>query len=171
MHYYLSLGSNIEPEKNAVKMLAALANRFGAFIAYPFYYTPPVKITSGHPFLNSLAIIPSGLQPDAFKAELNCIEIRLGRDRSDPLRSQKDRTADIDILKISAKVDTLFFENFDEPYINIFTLGKDKRADLSAFGLPTTERATTVDLDTTTGHIRVVDSALDGQQYWLKPSF
>ena len=49
-------------------------------------------------FLNALFIIQTSMSAEQLKQEFNRIEEALGRDRSDPQRSFKDRTIDIDIL-------------------------------------------------------------------------
>ena len=98
MKYLCSLGSNIEPElhfSRAKHYLAKLADEleFSRDIA-----TQPVGMKTNHPFLNALFILETALTPSALKAEFNQIEVLLGRDRSDPLCSVKDRPIDIDIL-------------------------------------------------------------------------
>ncbi|MAK70782.1 MAG: 2-amino-4-hydroxy-6-hydroxymethyldihydropteridine diphosphokinase [Idiomarinaceae bacterium] len=98
MKYLCSLGSNIEPElhfSRAKHYLAKLADEleFSRDIT-----TKPVGMKTNHPFLNALFILETALTPTALKAEFNQIEVLLGRDRSDPLCSVKDRPIDIDIL-------------------------------------------------------------------------
>lgn len=98
MKYLCSLGSNIEPElhfSRAKHYLAKLADEleFSRDIT-----TKPVGLNTNHPFLNALFILETALTPTALKAEFNQIEVLLGRDRSDPLCSVKDRPIDIDIL-------------------------------------------------------------------------
>ena len=98
MKYLCSLGSNIEPElhfSRAKHYLAKLADEleFSRDIT-----TKPVGMNTNHPFLNALFILETALTPTALKAEFNKIEVLLGRDRSDPLCSVKDRPIDIDIL-------------------------------------------------------------------------
>ncbi|HAD48679.1 MAG TPA: 2-amino-4-hydroxy-6-hydroxymethyldihydropteridine diphosphokinase [Idiomarina sp.] len=98
MKYLCSLGSNIEPElhfSRAKHYLAKLADEleFSRDIT-----TKPVGMNTNHPFLNALFILETALTPTALKAEFNQIEVLLGRDRSDPLCSVKDRPIDIDIL-------------------------------------------------------------------------
>lgn len=168
MYYYLSLGSNIEPKTNAVSMLTALIKNYGAITSYPFYRTKPEKIISEYPFLNSLAVIRTELDREQLKNELNQIETSLGRDRNDPQKSIKDRSADIDILGSSATFNSEFYKAYDEPYINLELLAHEKKVSLERYGLPTTEGATTIDLDATTGNIRIIDSAFDRQENRFK---
>lgn len=167
MYYYLSIGTNIEPEANAVRISTALAKMFGNYALYPFIYNAPVSMKSQRVFLNSLAIISSDLNKEEVKAELNKIEIQLGRDRQDPQRSEKDRTADIDILTARLDYNEAFFLEFDAPYIPLVLAKDDKYderagADLSRYGLhlplSTPQRPTTVYFDTRTRHIAVVDN-------------
>jgi 2-amino-4-hydroxy-6-hydroxymethyldihydropteridine diphosphokinase len=98
MKYLCSLGSNIDPEMNihhAKQQLRALNSNclFSQNIA-----TKPVDIDTQNGFLNALFIIDTSLSSHELKQRFNQIEEALGRDRSDPERSIKDRTIDIDIL-------------------------------------------------------------------------
>lgn len=96
--YLCSLGSNIEPQihfSQARKALEALSDDITFSRNIP---TSPVDINTEKTFLNSLFIIKTPMTAKALKDEFNKIEELLGRDRSDPQRSIKDRTIDIDIL-------------------------------------------------------------------------
>ena len=98
MKYLCSLGSNIEPElhfSRAKHYLAKLSEQieFSRDIS-----TQPVGMKTNHPFLNALFTLETTLSAEELKQEFNQIEALLGRDRSDPLCSVKDRPIDIDIL-------------------------------------------------------------------------
>ncbi len=170
MYYYLSIGSNIEPELNAVRIIKSMLKHFGPLISYPFVRTIPDKIVTNNYFLNSVAIVRSSLDPQDFKRVLNSIEIALGRDRNDPEKSLKDRTADIDILGYNTQVETGYFNKFDEPYINFKPYTALDFKNLETLGLPSTEGAATIHFDGGSGHIRVLDNTGERLEYWHKPS-
>jgi 2-amino-4-hydroxy-6-hydroxymethyldihydropteridine diphosphokinase len=92
---YLSLGSNVEPERHLRAAVAALRERFGDVLLSPVYRTRSVGF-DGTDFLNSAAVIDSDLDPLALNDWLHALEDAHGRDRSGPRFS--DRTLDIDIV-------------------------------------------------------------------------
>jgi 2-amino-4-hydroxy-6-hydroxymethyldihydropteridine diphosphokinase len=59
---------------------------------------PPIGINSQQDFYNVVVFIETAMTEIELKAICNDIEISLGRDRNDPDRKIKDRTADLDIL-------------------------------------------------------------------------
>ena len=166
MYYYLSLGTNIEPEVNALRMLEALCSEFGKIICFPFIYSEPEAIKSKNRFLNSAVIIICDQPITNVKARLNQIETQLGRDRTDPDKSIKDRTADIDIVTTSDRIDFTLFHVPQVSYISNSIYGKGKLANLGP--LASTKGPTTIDLDRDTGNIRVIhntqNSLIDGQE-------
>jgi 2-amino-4-hydroxy-6-hydroxymethyldihydropteridine diphosphokinase len=92
---YLSLGSNLQPEDNLRKAVAALRERFGEVVVSPVYRTPAVGF-KGPDFLNAIAVIESDIHPFALNDWLHALEMAQGRDRRDA--SYSDRTLDIDII-------------------------------------------------------------------------
>ncbi|WP_241968699.1 2-amino-4-hydroxy-6-hydroxymethyldihydropteridine diphosphokinase [Idiomarina tyrosinivorans] len=100
MRYLCSLGSNIQPEKHFREVKQRLASLSSSIRYSRAIQTQPVDIDTSKQFLNALFIIESALPEAALKQSFNQIEILMGRDRSDPLSSQKDRPIDIDILGI-----------------------------------------------------------------------
>lgn len=92
---YLSLGSNIEPEKHLRAAVAELRERFGQVLLSPFYRTPSVGF-EGADFLNAAARIETDLSPEQLDAWLHALEDRHARDRSGPRFSS--RTLDVDLL-------------------------------------------------------------------------
>lgn len=97
-YFLCSLGSNIEPEYNVSRAKSYLAG-----IANDIHYsriirTEPVAMPSSNTFLNALFLIATPLPADKLKLAFNSIETSLGRDRSDPDSSIKDRQLDLDIL-------------------------------------------------------------------------
>lgn len=162
MLYFLSLGTNIEPKTNAVLMVKALIEKFGDAVVFPFVETSPVDIKSRHQFLNSICVVNADMPEPALKAITNQIEIDMGRDRSHPLSSSKDRPADIDIMLQAAHA---IDENellSDEAYINaVITSRPNARVDLTQFGLPAINRPTAVNLDTDSGQIVVIENKIN----------
>ncbi len=92
---WLSLGSNVEPERHLRAAAAALRERFGAVRFSPVYRTPAVGF-DGPDFLNAAAVLDTGLDPLALNHWLHALEDAHGRDRSGPRFSS--RTLDIDIV-------------------------------------------------------------------------
>ncbi|CAB0150277.1 hypothetical protein PSI9734_00831 [Pseudidiomarina piscicola] len=95
--YLCSMGANIAPEKNFARAKLLLSD-LGQVNYSPAEYTRPVAINTEHDFLNALFLIQTELSQQQLKQHFNAIEETLGRDRSDPLCSEKDRPMDIDIL-------------------------------------------------------------------------
>lgn len=172
MYFYLSLGSNISPEASAVRMVRALCLRFGKIGLFPFCYTPPEGINSDTLFLNGLAIIAASDAKLLVKDQLNAIETAMGRDRDDPERSYKDRTADIDILAQAEALDLRHFYAAPESYVQTcFHLRGTTRPDLRQWGLASYQRPSTVHVDTCTGKICVIEDELEGLKHWVETSF
>jgi 2-amino-4-hydroxy-6-hydroxymethyldihydropteridine diphosphokinase len=92
---YLSLGSNVAPEENLRKAVAALRERFGEVIVSPVYRTPAVGF-KGPDFLNAIAVVESDVHPFALNDWLHALEETQGRDRRDA--SYSNRPLDVDII-------------------------------------------------------------------------
>jgi 2-amino-4-hydroxy-6-hydroxymethyldihydropteridine diphosphokinase len=92
---WLSLGSNVEPERHLRAAAVALRERFGAVRFSPVYRTPAVGF-EGPDFLNCAAALETDLDPLALNTWLHALEDAQGRDRSGPRFSS--RTLDIDIV-------------------------------------------------------------------------
>jgi 2-amino-4-hydroxy-6-hydroxymethyldihydropteridine diphosphokinase len=92
---WLSLGSNLEPERHLRSALAELRARFGVVVASPAYRFPAVGF-EGPDFINLAAGIGSDLDPPALNDWLHALEDRHGRRRDVPRFSS--RTLDIDIV-------------------------------------------------------------------------
>jgi len=157
---YLSLGTNIDPEQNAVRMIENLCQYFGEIRLYPFVYTKSIDMALPSTFLNALVILNTSLNKAELKTILNTLETKLGRDRQDPLCSVKDRPADMDILAMSDIHDESFFKIANEPYIHDCLDATRKKADLSKFGLPTHQGAATVYWDGATSKIIILEDKL-----------
>ena len=98
---YLSLGSNVEPERHLRAAIDALRTRFGDVVVSPVYRTPAVGF-DGPAFLNAAAIVDSDLEPQPLNDWLHALEDAHGRDRSGPRYA--DRTLDIDIVLFDDRV-------------------------------------------------------------------
>ncbi len=97
-HYFVSLGSNIEPYQNVAKALDALLQLSPKLDVSRIIKTKAAGFQSMQYFLNLSVRFFSPLSSVALKSQLEKIEEALGRDRTDPNRKLKDRPADLDIL-------------------------------------------------------------------------
>jgi 2-amino-4-hydroxy-6-hydroxymethyldihydropteridine diphosphokinase len=96
--YILGIGTNVDPGRNAPRIVARLVRRFGRILVSRFYETEPAGMASDRLFVNFCAFIGTALEPQACKTACVAIEIELGRDRAHPSSRTRDRTADIDLL-------------------------------------------------------------------------
>lgn len=92
---YLSLGSNVEPERHLQAALDELQARFGPLTISPVYRTPPVGF-AGPDFLNLAVGLDTTLAPQALNGWLHALEDRHGRRRDVPRFAS--RTLDLDIV-------------------------------------------------------------------------
>ena len=92
---WLSLGSNVEPEKNLPAAIAELRARFGDILVSPAYRFPAVGF-EGPDFVNLAVGIDTDLEPQALNDWLHALEDRHGRRRDVPRYSS--RTLDVDIV-------------------------------------------------------------------------
>ena len=98
---YLSLGSNVEPERHLRTAIEALRARFGDVVVSPVYVTSAVGF-DGPDFLNAAAVIDSDLEPQALNDWLHALEDAHGRDRGGARFSS--RTLDIDIVLFDDRI-------------------------------------------------------------------
>ena len=98
---YLSLGSNIEPEKNLRAALAELRAKFGDIAVSPVYRYAAVGF-EGPDFLNLAVGLDTDLDPHALNDWLHALEDRHGRRRDVPRFSS--RTLDADIVLYGDRV-------------------------------------------------------------------
>ena len=89
------IGSNLEPAANISRTLDALRDRFGPLRCSAAYRSAAVGFT-GPDFLNLCAIAKSGEAPPDIVAWLKQLELRLGRNPSQPKYSS--RPIDIDLF-------------------------------------------------------------------------
>ena len=98
---WLSLGSNVEPEKNLPAAIAELRARFGDILVSPAYRFPAVGF-DGPDFVNLAVGIDTDLEPQALNDWLHALEDRHGRRRDVPRFSS--RTLDVDIVLFGDRV-------------------------------------------------------------------
>lgn len=92
---YVSIGSNIDKQKNISGCLQALAEHFGALVLSPIYESEAVGF-DGDNFYNLVAKFETSLSVGELNEQLKAIEDQYGRKRTGPKFS--GRTLDIDIL-------------------------------------------------------------------------
>lgn len=97
---YLSLGSNIEPERHLRTALGELRARFGALSVSSAYESEAVGF-DGPPFWNLAVALESDLDPEALDTWLHELEDRHGRRRDQPRYA--DRTLDIDVVAFGSR--------------------------------------------------------------------
>jgi 2-amino-4-hydroxy-6-hydroxymethyldihydropteridine diphosphokinase len=96
--YLLGIGSNIEPQTNIAQIIRLLLRQFPLITLSCVLKIPPIGMNSQRDFFNVVVFIETVMTAAELKTICNDIEITLGRDRLDPARKTKDRTADLDIL-------------------------------------------------------------------------
>lgn len=100
---YLSLGSNIDKERNMVRAVRLLSDAAHLVAVSSVYETAPVGNADQESFLNAAVVIETPLSAEALKREvLGPIEDRLGRRRS--ADKNAPRTIDIDIALFNEEV-------------------------------------------------------------------
>jgi 2-amino-4-hydroxy-6-hydroxymethyldihydropteridine diphosphokinase len=92
---YLSLGSNLEPQRHLSAALEALRDQFGNLIVSPAYRSQAVGF-DGADFINLAVGIDTALSPIALNQWLHALEDRQGRKRD--VSRFHDRTLDIDVV-------------------------------------------------------------------------
>lgn len=99
---YLSLGSNVSPEKNIQFALDQLSKIFGKVVSSSTYLTKSVGF-EGSDFLNLVVRINTDLNPSELIDKLHLIEEMTGRVTG--TKAFNDRTLDIDVLIYDDLVD------------------------------------------------------------------
>ena len=92
---YVSLGSNVEPEKNLNLAIAALTQRFGAICQSAIYRNKAVGF-DGEPFLNLVVGFSTSESVTSVVDALHAVEDQFGRVRGD--EKFAPRTLDMDLL-------------------------------------------------------------------------
>jgi 2-amino-4-hydroxy-6-hydroxymethyldihydropteridine diphosphokinase len=94
---FLSLGSNIEPEKNILEAVRLLAEQVRILGASTVYLTTPLRRRTQPKYYNCVLKIETNIPPHRLKFDvLRGIEERLGRKRTED--KYASRTIDIDII-------------------------------------------------------------------------
>lgn len=91
---WLSLGSNLEPQRYLRAALTELRERFGPILVSPVYRTAAVGF-DGPDFLNLAVGLDTTLDPQALNDWLHALEDRHGRRRDVPRFSSRTLDADI----------------------------------------------------------------------------
>ena len=98
---YLSLGSNLQPQRYLHAALDELRERFGTLTVSPAYRSAAIGF-AGADFINLAVGLDTELEPEALNEWLHALEDRHGRRRDVPRYS--DRTLDIDIVLYGERV-------------------------------------------------------------------
>lgn len=173
MWYLCGLGSNIDPEQNLVRAVTRLLESHDSLWLSPVIHTRPRGIDTERPFLNALAVVFSPLSPTQLKDHFNQLEEALGRDRSDPLSSRKDRPIDVDILEYSES-GRFLGEGIDEPYYRRLFEGRTEnsvRASLTVAGHTLGQASATIHRDLRAGDEIVVHQGQQLHNHAVEASF
>jgi 2-amino-4-hydroxy-6-hydroxymethyldihydropteridine diphosphokinase len=113
---YLSLGSNIEPERN-LPAAVALLGQFGRVIAVSsVWQSAPVGFTEQADFLNAAALLETPLSAQALREQgIAQIEKSLKRVRTE--NKNAPRTIDIDIMLFNDEVFALGQRHIPDPEV------------------------------------------------------
>ena len=105
----ISVGSNIEPDKNIAKAREILSKDFEVVAETDFISTKPVGYTQQPDFLNGAVLIRTDLKLEPLRQHLRKIEDTLGRRRT--ILKFGPRTVDLDIVVWNGKLlDPDFYE-------------------------------------------------------------
>ena len=97
MTVFLSIGSNVQPQKNIPACLEILKKKFSVKKISSIYETEPVGPAGNRKFWNLAVGLETGLDLKMLAATLRQIEETLGR-KHDPADKFAARTIDLDIL-------------------------------------------------------------------------
>lgn len=100
---YISIGSNVEPERHVRLGLQALTEQFGPLQCSPIYPTKAVGF-DGDDFLNAVIGFQTKVPVDDLRMQLKHIEQHSGRKRG--AKKFSARTLDLDILLYGNLIDT-----------------------------------------------------------------
>jgi 2-amino-4-hydroxy-6-hydroxymethyldihydropteridine diphosphokinase len=98
---YVSVGSNVDRERNIALALDLLRERFGEVQTSSVYETEPVGF-DGDPFFNLVVAFESEAEPRVLITALHEIECHCGRKRDDERFGP--RTMDLDLLLVGDRV-------------------------------------------------------------------
>jgi len=170
MYYVISIGSNIQPEQHVAAAVSILTETFGSLYLYPRVYTQAQFVESNHVFINSVLVLQSSLAATELKQELCRIEELLGRDRTDPLRSVKDRSCDLDIIWQQPHWSEVWKTELTESYIQqVFDPASTQAPIQLGFQL-FSERPAAIYFQAQAGDKFIVDQKPDALINWLETS-
>lgn len=113
---FISLGSNIDPERNLPEAVRRLAARCRLLAVSPVYETQPVGTINQPRFLNAAAMIETELTAASLKRQLlQVIERELGRVRTEDKNAP--RSIDLDISLFNDEVLLLGHRRIPDPEI------------------------------------------------------
>ena len=138
---YLSLGSNVSPEKNIQFALDQLSKIFGETVSSSTYKTKAIGF-EGSDFLNLVVKIETDLDPERLIDRLHGIEEMTGRITG--TKAFNDRTLDIDVLIYGDHINPDLNIPRDEILMYGFVL--EPLAELNPEGLHPIERVTFIEL-------------------------
>jgi dihydroneopterin aldolase/2-amino-4-hydroxy-6-hydroxymethyldihydropteridine diphosphokinase len=127
---YISLGSNIEPERNLPEAVRRLAQQCRLLAVSPVYETQPVGMTEPPNFLNAAVLVETDLTASDLKQRvLRVAEQELGRVRT--ADKNASRTIDLDISLFNSEVLELGQRRIPDPEILKFAHIARPLADLA----------------------------------------
>lgn len=127
---YISLGSNIEPERNLLEAVRRLARHCRLLAVSPVYETQPVGMTEQSNFLNAAVLVETDLTASDLKRQvLQVVEQELGRVRT--ANKNAPRTIDLDISLFNNEVLELGQRSIPDPEILEFAHIARPLADLA----------------------------------------
>ena len=98
---YVSVGSNVDRERNVLHAIDLLRERFGELELSSVYETEAVGF-DGEPFFNLIVAFETDIQPSAIVAELHTIERCCGRARD--TKRFGPRTLDLDLVVLGDRI-------------------------------------------------------------------
>jgi len=171
MYYVISIGSNIQPEQHIAAAVSTLAQHFGSLYLYQRVYTQAQYVESNHLFINSVLALQSSLSSSELKAQLCLIEELLGRDRSDPKRSVKDRSCDLDIICCLDKWSEAWKAELNESYVQQVFDPASQQAPIQLGCQLFSERPAAIYFQAQSSNKFIVDQKPDALINWLETSF
>ena len=127
---FISLGSNIDSERNMREAVRRLSLRCRLLAVSPVYETAPVGKTDQPNFLNAAALVETGLTAAELKTQvLEAIEQELGRVRT--ADKNAPRTIDLDISLFNDEILTMGARHIPDPDILRFAHVAVPLADLA----------------------------------------
>lgn len=102
MLYYVSLGSNIEPEVHVPRALDAVHEAARIRSCSPIYETPPLNRPEQAPYWNAVFCVGTGFSRERMEALLRRVENAEGRTRGPD--AWAPRTMDLDILAVDGDI-------------------------------------------------------------------